>query len=59
MIGSAKLIKITRNTATLRSGGREITLKVKATIEGQLLPDSPDRAVARFQKFDFEQKNGK
>jgi general secretion pathway protein C len=40
-IGSAKLIKITRNTATLRSGGREITLKVKATLEGPLLPNSP------------------
>jgi general secretion pathway protein C len=46
-IGSAKLIKITRNTATLRSGGREITLKVKATIEGQLLPNSPNRATPR------------
>jgi general secretion pathway protein C len=42
MIGSSKLIKITRNTATLRSGGGDITLKVKATIAGQLLPDSPD-----------------
>jgi general secretion pathway protein C len=42
MIGSSKLIKITRNTATLRSGGRDLTLKVKSTIEGQLLPDSPD-----------------
>lgn len=42
-IGSAKLIKITRNTATLSSGGREITLKVKATLEGPLLPNSPDR----------------
>jgi len=41
MIGSSKLVKITRNTATLRSGDRETTLKVKATIEGQLLPDSP------------------
>lgn len=42
MIGSSKLIKITRNTATLRSGDRDVTLKVKATIEGQLLPNSPD-----------------
>lgn len=41
MIGSSKLVKITRNTATLRSGDRDITLKVKATIEGQLLSDSP------------------
>jgi len=41
MIGSAKLIKITRNTATLLSGDREITLKVKATMEGSLLPNAP------------------
>jgi general secretion pathway protein C len=47
MIGSAKLIKITRNTATLRSGGREITLKVKATLEGPLLPNSPGSATPR------------
>ena len=43
MIGSAKLIKITRNTAILKSGGQEITLKVKATMEGPLLSDSPNR----------------
>ncbi|MDM7985942.1 MAG: PDZ domain-containing protein [Smithella sp.] len=42
-IGSAKLIKISRNTATLSSGGGEITLKVKATIEGQLLPEPSAR----------------
>ena len=29
-IGSAKLIKITRNTATLRSGGKETTLRDKS-----------------------------
>jgi general secretion pathway protein C len=46
-IGSAKLIKITRNTATLRSEGREITLKVKATIEGALLPNSPGHATPK------------
>lgn len=40
-IGSGKLVKITRNTAILESGGREITLKVKSTMEGPLLPDSP------------------
>lgn len=39
-IGTAKLIKITRNTATLKSGEQEITLKIKATMEGPLLPDS-------------------
>jgi general secretion pathway protein C len=37
MIGSAKLIRITRNTAVIRSGGREITLKIKETPEGSLL----------------------
>ena len=46
-IGSAKLIKITRNTATLRSGGRETTLKIKSTMEGSLLPDSPDAGTNR------------
>jgi general secretion pathway protein C len=46
-IGSAKLIKITRNTATLRNEGREITLKIKATIEGSLLPNSSGRATPR------------
>jgi len=50
MIGSAKLINITRNTATLRSGGRDITLKVKATIEGQLLPDSSSRNLTLSRK---------
>lgn len=40
MIGSSKLVKITRNTATLRSGGREVIMKVKATIQDPLLPDS-------------------
>jgi general secretion pathway protein C len=45
MIGSAKLIKITRNMAILRSGDREITLKVKVTIENKLFPDSNSRNV--------------
>jgi len=47
MIGSAKLIKITRNTAILRSEGRDITLKIKATLEGPLLPNSPGSATPR------------
>jgi len=42
MIGSAKLIKITRNTAVIRSGDREITLKIKETPEGSL--SSPGQA---------------
>ena len=46
-IGSAKLIKITRNTATLSSGGRDITLKVKATLEGPLLPNSQGSNASR------------
>ena len=40
-IGSDKLVKITRNTATLKNGAREITLKIKETVEGSLLPNSP------------------
>jgi len=40
-IGSDKLIKITRNTATFKNGVRETTLKIKETVEGSLLPNSP------------------
>jgi general secretion pathway protein C len=46
-IGSAKLTKITRNTATLKSEGRDITLKIKATIEGSLLPNSPGHTAPK------------
>ena len=46
-IGSAKLVKITRNTATLRNGGKETTLRVKASIEGSLLPNSPESGTNR------------
>ncbi len=46
MIGSSKLVNITRNTATLRSGGRDTILKVKETVDGQLLPDSPAGSAA-------------
>jgi len=57
-IGPAKLIKITRNTATLLSGGREITLKVKATMEGTLLPDSPATGTkqAVFRKLSLSRR---
>jgi general secretion pathway protein C len=41
MIGSAKLVKITRNTAVIRGEGRETTLKIKETPEGSLLSRSP------------------
>jgi general secretion pathway protein C len=40
MIGSATLFKITRNTAIIKSGDREITLKIKETPEGSLLSHS-------------------
>jgi general secretion pathway protein C len=40
MIGSARLIKVTRNTAIIRSEGREITLKIKSNPEGSLLSRS-------------------
>jgi len=40
MIGSARLIKITRNTAIIKSTDREITLKIKETPEGSLLSRS-------------------
>jgi general secretion pathway protein C len=39
-IGQDKLIKITRNTAILKNGVREIILKIKETVEGTLLPNS-------------------
>jgi len=39
-IGQDKLIKITRNTATLKNGVRETILKIKETMEGPLLPNS-------------------
>jgi len=40
-IGSSKLTKITRNTATLKNEDREIILKIKETMEGSLLPNGP------------------
>ncbi|HUN54488.1 MAG TPA: PDZ domain-containing protein [Smithella sp.] len=40
-IGPDKLVKITRNTATLRNGGRDIILKIKETLEGSLLSNPP------------------
>jgi general secretion pathway protein C len=56
MIGSSKLVKITRNTATLRSGGRDITIKVKATIDGQLLPDSSDKGASSSKRMTLSKK---
>jgi general secretion pathway protein C len=40
MVGQARLVKITRHTAVLRSAGREITLKIKETPDGSLFPRS-------------------
>lgn len=40
MVGSAKLVEILRNAVILRKGDVEITLKIKATPEGQLFPRS-------------------
>jgi general secretion pathway protein C len=56
MIGSSKLVKITRNTATLRNGGQDTTIKVKATIEGQLLPDSSDKGGSSSKKMTMSRK---
>lgn len=36
MIGSARLIRVTRNEAVLNSGGRELVMKIKETGEGAL-----------------------
>lgn len=41
MIGSAKLIRVTRNTAVLESGGRELVMKIKETPEGGLAAGLP------------------
>jgi general secretion pathway protein C len=43
-IGSRELVKIARNEATFREGGREIKMKVKETIEGPLLSPSASPA---------------
>jgi general secretion pathway protein C len=50
MIGSNKLIKITRNMATFLSDGREIILMVKPTSEDQPRPDSPYRNLTLDRK---------
>ncbi len=42
LIGSARLIKVTRNTAIIKSGDREITLKIKETPEGPLIARSQE-----------------
>jgi len=60
-IGSGKLIKITRNTATLKNGGQEITLKIKETMEGTLLPNASavQRSAVPSRSPVFSGKNSK
>ena len=41
MIGSARLIRITRNTAILKSGEKELVMKIKEVAEGPLMGRSP------------------
>lgn len=41
LVGSARLVKITRFTATLRDGTRDLTLKIKETPEKPLFSRSP------------------
>lgn len=43
-IGSRELVKIARNAATFREGEKEMTMKVKETIEGPLLSPSASTA---------------
>lgn len=40
-VGPHQLVKITRNAATLKSGEREVTIRIKETIDGPLLPNAP------------------
>ncbi len=45
MIGSAKLVRVTRNTAVLESGGREMIMKIKETAEASLTGKPSDRTT--------------
>lgn len=47
MVGSAKLIKITRNAVVLRTPERDITLKIKETPEGSLFSRPEEGVPAR------------
>jgi general secretion pathway protein C len=40
MIGSARVVSISRNTATINKGGRNVTIKIKQTPEGPVLGSS-------------------
>jgi general secretion pathway protein C len=46
MVGSAKLIKITRNAVVLRTAERDITLRIKETAEGSLFSRPGAREIA-------------
>jgi general secretion pathway protein C len=45
MVGSNKLVKITRNSVVLKNSERNFILKIKETPEGQLLARSPDTTM--------------
>jgi general secretion pathway protein C len=57
-IGSNKLVGITRNAATLRSGDREITLRIKETIEGSLISQHrpPQRDAGSSRNIQLSQQ---
>lgn len=48
MIGSARLVRVTRNTAVLKGGGKEFVMKIKEIAEAPLMgrPSQPGRDVA-------------
>jgi len=50
MIGSARVVSISRNTATISKGGRDVTLKIKQTTEGSVL--GSDSSPARPTRSD-------
>jgi general secretion pathway protein C len=59
-IGSSKLTKITPNPATFKNVERETTLKIKETMEGSLLPNSPaaDKSASPARAPVFSKKTG-
>lgn len=55
-IRSDKLIKITRNTATFNNGVRDTTLKIKETMEGSLMPNSPGAKGASSRNVTLDRR---
>ena len=47
MIGSARVVSISRNTATINKGGRNVTINIKQTPEGSVLGPGSASASAR------------